>query len=272
MESKLRIALLIKEKAELFLNILEKLRNEKAINDVSYGVLKTAYLDNLQNAQIKIEQIKQELNKGLAMRARQLGTPKQELANLDALFKEGQIAANKYQRLSKAPQKKASALEDEIAHLDSLTNCKHSSEVAPAGPSNLLSLLASKLRPEKRPADISPGRQGRTPSTQPEQTRSNSEQVKLPDASSVSNLLVLPDRAYPGSSIGVIATIVNPGQEPLHHKAEFKINGRVVAVNEILLKPGQSEEVTFMTVAGAPGDYNVAVDNAAGILRILPPA
>jgi len=177
MESNLRTALLNKEKAELFLNILERLRNDKSINEVSYGALKTDYSDNLQHAQVKIEQIKQELNKGLALRARQLGIPKQELINLDALFKVGQIAANKYQRLSKSPRKKVAALEDEIVRLNSLINCKHSSEVSPARSSNLLSLLTSKLRPEKRPVDITPGHQGRTPSTQPEQAKPNIEQA-----------------------------------------------------------------------------------------------
>jgi hypothetical protein len=88
----------------------------------------------------------------------------------------------------------------------------------------------------------------------------------------VSNLHILPDRAYPGSSIGVVATVVNSGPDKVQHKAEFKVNSRLEAVNEMTLEAGQSQEITFMTVAGTPGDYYVSVDNATSILRILPSA
>ena len=82
----------------------------------------------------------------------------------------------------------------------------------------------------------------------------------------------MPDRAYPGSSIGIIATVINSGTEKVQHRAEFKINGRLEATNEISIEPGRSQEVTFMTVGGTPGDYNISVDKATGILRIMPPA
>jgi hypothetical protein len=82
----------------------------------------------------------------------------------------------------------------------------------------------------------------------------------------------LPDRAFPGSTIGVIAAIVNTGTEPLLHRAELKVNDRIEAVNDVNLNPGQTEETTFMTVAGSPGDYYISVDNATGILKVLPPA
>ena len=95
--------------------------------------------------------------------------------------------------------------------------------------------------------------------------------VKEPfhDTTTVTNLQILPDRVRPGSTVGIVATLVNPGPDPVTHKAEFKVNQQLEAVNDIALNPGQSEEVTFMVVAGAPGDYYVSVDSANGIFRVM---
>lgn len=269
MENNLHAALTNKERAELFLNNLARLYNDKAINEASFTALKTEYSMNLQHAQVKIEGIKQELNRRLALKSRQLGVFKQELAHLDARFKVGQIVSADYVKQSKNPQKKAASLEAEIAHLNSLISSQHSSEIAIPESSGLSSIF-SRFQGQKARAETLPAHPTWTP---PEQPAQPTESVPPPpDTTSISNLLILPDKAYPGSSIGVIATVVNSGPEKVQHRAEFKINGRLEAVNEITLDAGQSQEMTFMTVAGTPGEYYVSVDNAAGILRIMPSA
>lgn len=272
MENDLQAAFVNKEKAELFLNNLAQLYSDKAINDAAYNGLKAEYSVNLQHAQIKIESIKQELKKRLSLKSRQLNVFIQELAHLDARFKVGQIPSAIYLRLSKGPQKKAAALEADIAHLNSLISSQHSAEVAIPESTSLLSLLTSRFQGGKVHTNNLPGHLILTPAAKPTQPTESVAPVLPPDTTSVSNLHILPDKAYPGSSIGVIATVVNSGKDKIQHRAEFKINGRLEAINDITLEAGHSQEITFMTVSGAPGDYYISVDNATGILRIMPPA
>ncbi len=273
MENDLRTAFLNKERAELFLSNLEKLRNDKAINDLSYTALKTEYSVNLQHAQIKIDQVKQEFNKRLTMRTRQLGVFKQEMANLDARFKVGQMPADDYLKQIKNPQKKAADLEEQIAHLTSLTEAKTSAEVAVPESTGLASLFSSRMRQDRQPPLMPSNLAWTPPQPEPEPPKEvPPEVVAPPETTSISSLHILPDRAYPGSSIGIIAIVTNSGLEKVRHRAEFKINGRIEAVNEVSIEPGHSQEVTFMTVGGTPGDYNISVDKATGVLKIMPPA
>jgi hypothetical protein len=272
MEKDLRTAYINKERAEQFINNLAQLHNDKAINDAAFNALQTEYSVSLQHALMKIEGIKQELNRRLALRSRQLGVLKQELANLDARFKVGQIPSAVYLRLSKVPQKKATALEAIISNLNSLLSSQRSTDISIAESPGLASFLSSRFQPHKAPADAVPGHLVWTPPAQTFQPAEAAAPTPPPDTTSVSNLHILPDRAYPGSSIGVIATVVNSGGDKVQHRTEFKINGRLEAINELTLEAGQSQEITFMTVAGTPGDYYVSVDNATGILRIIPSA
>jgi hypothetical protein len=273
MENDLHSALANKEKAELFLNNLAQLFNDKAINEAAFNALKTEYLVNLQHAQVKIDSIKQELNKRLALKSHQLGVLKQELANLDARFKVGQIPSPAYLRMSRGPQKKASALEAVIAHLNSLVSSQRSSEIPTPESTSLASFISSRFQPRKAHTDAVPAHLlWRMPAAKATQPAEVIAPVQPPDTTSVSSLLILPDRAYPGSSIGVIATVVNSGQDKVQHRAEFKVNGRLEAVNEMTIEAGQQQEITFMTVAGTPGDCYISVDNSTGILRIIPSA
>lgn len=275
MEKDLRTALLNKEKAELFLSNLEKLRNGQSVNEMTYNALQAEYSRNLQNALTHVERIKQELNKTLASKKRELDIYKQELANLDARFKVGQIPAGAFLKLAKNPEKKIASLEDQVSHLTSLLGAKHSGEVSLAEASGIGSLFASKSKTEMKSSGTGilyqeqPASSIEPPTPIPVPTPA-SEPAPVRDATTISSLSILPDHAFPGSTIGIIATIVNSGASPLIHRAEFKVNGRIEATHDINLNPGQSEEMTFMTVAGAPGDYRVSVDNVTGILKVLP--
>jgi len=273
MEKDLRLALFNKEKAELFLSNLEKLRSENSVNEMSYHALKTEYAGVLQHTLIKIEHFKAEFSKTLAGKNRDLEVYKQELANLEARFKVGQIAAASYLKMAKIPEKKLAVLQDQIDHLTSLINASHSAEVnVPETKSGFVSLLRlAQDRPASKHKPTMINREPPSTPPPPPPPQPVVEQVKIPDPTSVSSLMILPDRAFPGSTIGVIATIVNTGLDPLQHRAELKVNDRAEAFNDVNLNPGQSEEITFMTVAGAPGDYYISVDNAQGILRVLPP-
>ena len=264
----MRLALMDKEKAELFMSNLEKLFAEQTVNEASYNLLKSEYSALLQQAQSKIDQLKQELNKQLTLKTRELEIYKQELANIDARFKVGQLSAAEFIKLSKNPGRKISLLEEQVAHLNHLANVKHSSEIAAQETSGLASLF-SRSKPANPPVVLT-----RVPEP-PSAPAEGLPPVVLPpviyDPTTVSNLSILPDRVLPGSSVGIIATVNNPGLEPVHHQLEFKINGKVESISKITLNPGQSEEITFTTIAGPPGEYYLSIDSATGVLRVLPP-
>jgi hypothetical protein len=269
MEKDLRLALYDKEKAELFLSNLEKLRGDNSVNEMSYNALKNEYTSALQHAMIRIEHFKAEFSKTLVGKKRELGIYKQELANLDARFKVGQVTAADFLKQGKIPERKIAVLEDQIGHLNSLINAKHSAEVTVPETSGIGALFGRRPAAAERPPIVSHIGSTETPPPPPQEVPPP-EPVKIPDPTSVSSLSILPDRAFPGSTIGVIATILNIGQGPITHRAEFKVNGRIEAVSDVNLNPGQNQEVTFMTVSGPPGDYSIAVDNAVGILKVLP--
>jgi hypothetical protein len=271
MEKSLRVAFESKERAELFLNNLGQLRSNKSINEASFNALKTEYSVSLQHAQIKIEQAKQQITKHIALKTHQLSVFKQELANLDARFKVGQIPSEIYLRAVRNPQKKASALEEQIAHLTAMLNAKSSAEIPAPRPAGLMALFASGLK-RRSSADILVGQHTWVAPEQTIQQTPDVEQAPVNDNTSIIALHVLPDRAYPGSSIGIIATVFNSGQEAVKHRAEFKVEGRLESINEVTIEPGGNQDVTFMTVGGPPGDYYISVDGASSILRIIPPA
>jgi len=271
MDKELRLALLNKEKAELFLSNLERLFFDKTVNETSYKILKSEYDANLQHAQLKVDQIKQELNKRLTLKTRELDIYKQELANLDARFKVGQLSADEFIKLSKIPDKKVNYLEEQISQLNSLTSAQHSSEVTVQQAGGLGLLFPSRAKNVNKPVILPTPPEPPAPELPPvEEPVVIEPPPKVYDPTSISDLMILPDRVLPGSTVGIIATITNSGIEAVHHRTEFKINDRIEAINEIMLNPGQSEELTFLAVAGPAGEYYVSVDNATGILRVLP--
>jgi hypothetical protein len=271
MDKELRLAFLNKEKAELFLSNLERLFADKTVNETSYKILKSEYDANLQHSKSKVDQIKLELNKRLTLKTRELDIYKQELANLDARFKVGQLSADEFIKLSRNPDKKVNYLEEQISQLNSLISSQHSSEIAAQEASGLGLLFSSRAKTVNQPVVIPMPPEPEAPVPQPVPEPVVFEPPpKVYDPTNVSDLMILPDRVLPGSTVGVIATISNTGMEMVLHRTEFKINDKIESVNEIMLNPGQTEELTFMAVAGAPGEYYVSVDNATGVLRVLP--
>lgn len=265
MENDLRTALILKEKAEIFLSNLEKLRRDGAVNDISYNALKNEYASNLQQALAKIDLIRQDLNKRLQMKSTELSIYRQELANLETRFKVGQLSAAAYLKLSKGPEKKATAVEELISHFTSLLNAQRSNDVSMPEATGVQALVSLVSNFRNKASSARTGIPNYLAA--PPQIPVKEEPVH--DTTMVTGLQILPDRVNPGSTVGVIATLVNPGPDAVSHKAELRVNQQLEAVNDVALNPGQSQEITFMIVAGAPGDYYVTVDNANGIFRVI---
>lgn len=97
------------------------------------------------------------------------------------------------------------------------------------------------------------------------------EQV-VPPPISVTDLQIMPDRVTQGSSVGIIAIVTNNSQTTIQHRVALKINDQLKTFLEITLTPGESQEVTFVTTAGGPGDYQVAIDGSTGKFSVVPTA
>jgi uncharacterized cupredoxin-like copper-binding protein len=93
-----------------------------------------------------------------------------------------------------------------------------------------------------------------------------------PPAISITNFQIMPDRVVQGSDVGIITTITNNSQDTIQHKLELKINGKTQAFHQLTLAPGESQEVTFVITAGAPGDYQVSIDGLTGKFSVMPTA
>lgn len=111
MNKELRAAYSAKEKAELLLSNLDKLKAEGSIEEAQYEVLKTEYIKMGDDAMSKINSIKVELQKQLDDKTRELDVYKQELSNLEARFKVGQIPAETYLKQEKRLRKKIAELQ-----------------------------------------------------------------------------------------------------------------------------------------------------------------
>ncbi|MCK4724059.1 MAG: hypothetical protein KAT75_12175 [Dehalococcoidia bacterium] len=94
----------------------------------------------------------------------------------------------------------------------------------------------------------------------------------VPPVISTANLQIMPDRVTQGSSVGIIAIVTNNSQTTIQHRVELKINDQVKTFLEITLTPGESQEITFVTTAGGPGDYQVAIDGSTGNFTVMPAA
>ena len=187
MDNELRLALLNKEKLELFLSNLEKLLEDTAINEASYTTLKKEYSHNLKLAIIRVEQLKQELNKKLQARTRELDVFKQELANLNARFKVGQLPANAFLKLSKNPERKVTDLENRVAHLTSLINAEQSADISFSEPSGIGNIFMFGSRPSKSSFAFSQITTNPPELTSaPQEINVPSEPLKIPDTTSIS--------------------------------------------------------------------------------------
>lgn len=153
MTKELRTAYSAKEEAELLLPNLEKLKAEGSIADAQYEVLKAEYTKMSDDAISKIASIKAELQKVLDDKTRELGVFRQELSNLEARFKVGQIPAETYLKQEKEPKKKVAELEKEVSELQALVNSTSSADIGGAVGVKATKPKVEKPKEEKAPTE-----------------------------------------------------------------------------------------------------------------------
>lgn len=96
MIEELRAAYSAKEKAELLLSNLEKLKADVSITEAQYNTLKADYTKICEDAILKINAMKTDLEKDLQSKIGDLEIFKPRMSNLEARFKLGLVPVETY--------------------------------------------------------------------------------------------------------------------------------------------------------------------------------
>ncbi len=289
MQDKLRVALTLKEKAESFLTNLEKLKEEKSVDAIQYRVLKIEYGQMREEAVSEVFTIKNNVKRELDNKISKLESLKQEMAYLEARFKVGQLTAETFLAKEKGPKSRLIDLEKQISDLLLLLNANKSTDLGI--PESGIKLFGFNLGPSrKQPAapPLPPAPQVPAPEPKPPPVVEQPPPQPLPPPPpppppvpppppppppptvTVSGLQIMPNRVTEGSSVGIIATITNVSPGNLEYKVELKINNEFKDSNVLNLFQGESQEITFVTVAGSPGDYVVDIGGTTGNFIVMP--
>lgn len=92
-----------REKAELLLSNLEKLKSEVSAIETQYNVLTADYSKICDEAILKISAVKTALEEELSNKVRDLEAVKPEISNLEARFKLGLVPVEAYLKEKAAP-------------------------------------------------------------------------------------------------------------------------------------------------------------------------
>jgi hypothetical protein len=98
-----------------------------------------------------------------------------------------------------------------------------------------------------------------------------SSQPAAPAAFSLSNLQIVPIAQKSGEEITITADITNSGGQEGSYTAILEINGEVRGTRELVLEPGQSEQVVFTVSDNEPGQHTVVLGSLSGEFTILSP-
>lgn len=135
MREELRTSYSMKERAELLLSNLDKLKAEGAIGETEYKTLKAEYVSMLDEATPWINSIKAELQKALDGKGEELRKSKQELGILQARLKVGEIPTETYRGRGRPLEEKVEQLEREVSELQTLVNSSCTGDIG--GPKDI---------------------------------------------------------------------------------------------------------------------------------------
>jgi len=125
---KLQMAFSRKEKAKKVLSNLEQLKDGGAVDEAQYTAMKSEYSEVLKQANAEIKSIKEQLEDAIEKLTTEQETREQELKNLEARFKVGQIQADPYRRTEQKSRTKIDRIEQRVAELKQLCGSKASND------------------------------------------------------------------------------------------------------------------------------------------------
>lgn len=282
MQDKLRAAFSLKERAEMFLANLEKLKEEKSVGEAQYRVLKIEYAHMREDAISRINTVKTYVKKELDSQASKVDVFKQELSYLEARFKVGQLSANDYLLKEKGPKRRLTELERRISELQTFLNASSSTDLGVAPAEGGLKVLGFNLGFSKRqPSGQVPPIFTGAPATNPKSPHISVESVSQPPQPppvpppapvmvGTAGLQIMPARVMEGGTVGIIVAVTNVTQGNVEQNVELKINGEVRDSRNVALFPGQSQELTFVQVAERQGNYKVDINGVTGNFNVVP--
>jgi cytochrome c biogenesis protein CcmG/thiol:disulfide interchange protein DsbE len=144
MDEELRLALSKKEKVQLFLSNLEKLKDEGSLDDVQYQDLKTEYNVILNEQQEAVKSIKARLRKEFDSKAEELEATQKDQELVQIRYNVREIRPEVYWAQIKPLRKKVEQLRKEVPKLRTLVNAKSTDELGGPAKVNLKELKLKK--------------------------------------------------------------------------------------------------------------------------------
>jgi len=118
-----------KEKYEKLLSNLEKLREEGSVTDEQYESMKSNYIRIINEATSTIEQTKNRIRSDIERGEKTIEVYEQELRNLEARFKVGELSADEYRKSEQRARDKIEKERARILELKRLLESKSSADV-----------------------------------------------------------------------------------------------------------------------------------------------
>jgi oligopeptide transport system substrate-binding protein len=88
----------------------------------------------------------------------------------------------------------------------------------------------------------------------------------------IGSLKVSPEKAGPGQSTAIEATVSNTGKAAAKYTAVLKINDSPVETREVSIPAGDKSTISFNYVPAASGQYKIDLNGMAGIISVAKPA
>lgn len=146
MRDDLRTAYWMKERAELLLSNLDKLKAEGTITKAEYETLKPEYIAMLDDALPLIKSIKAYLQKELGGEEKELERLEKQLSLLRARLKVSEISSETYREKGKPLEEKVKQLESQISQLQKLIGATSSADIGGPKASGAIVVKHAKLR------------------------------------------------------------------------------------------------------------------------------
>lgn len=125
----LRQTFSLREKTASLLSNLERLKEENSIEEEQYSVMKQNYTTILEQTESEIKTIKGKLQEELIDKQRTLEIYWQELKNLEARYKVGELAVEEYLKAESRARNQIKKVEERIAELKSLIESRNSADM-----------------------------------------------------------------------------------------------------------------------------------------------
>jgi peroxiredoxin len=148
MNDELRVAFSKKEKVELFLANLDKLKAEGSVDGTLYQDLSAEYIVILEEVNSSIKSIKAKLRKELDRKAEELDTLQKERDLLEARFSVGEMRSQAYWAQAKPLEKKIGQLKKEVPKLRVQVNATSSAELGGPTRVDIPKLKVKKAKPK----------------------------------------------------------------------------------------------------------------------------